>query len=116
MHWLMVPLIVCQWMETWYLAAVFAFIQVFTLWTLNLIAVELENPFGSDPNDIDTLQMQVTMNIHLRLLINTTTQRTPLLTAAFPDYDALAYNVTRPALESSFHDLWAEIAAKSAHR
>lgn len=42
---------------------------MFTLWTLNLIAVELENPFGTDPNDIDGTSMQDSMNNSLRLLM-----------------------------------------------
>merc|ERR1712060_363633 len=69
-HWLLAPSIVSQWIaEPWW-AALFGFLNVFTLWALNLIAVELENPFGTDPNDIDAHTMQQVMNHHLRLLVS----------------------------------------------
>jgi hypothetical protein len=70
LHWLMVPFIVCQWVTKPWWAGLFCFIQVFTLWTLNLIAVELENPFGTDANDIDGTSMQETMNNSLRVLLS----------------------------------------------
>merc|ERR1712032_273008 len=69
LHWIIVPFVVAQWVHKWWWAVAFSFLQVFTLWTLNLIAVELENPFGTDPNDIDSVQMQQVMNNHLRLLM-----------------------------------------------
>ena len=33
-------------------------LQVFILWSLNAIALEIENPFGFDANDIDAQAMQ----------------------------------------------------------
>ncbi|CAK0837086.1 unnamed protein product [Prorocentrum cordatum] len=79
MHWMMVPFIVCQWVDIWWLAGMFAFIQVFCFWIINMISIEIEHPFGSDPNDIDALQMQKMMNCHLRLLVKDSTKRTPTL-------------------------------------
>ena len=32
--------------------------EVFFFWCLNLIAIEIENPFGTDPNDLDGWDMQ----------------------------------------------------------
>jgi len=78
-HWILVPFVVSQWCTEPLWAVVFSFIQVVILWTLNLIAVELENPFGSDPNDIDGPQMQLEMNSHLRLLLCDETKRIPRL-------------------------------------
>jgi len=34
-------------------AFIFVALQVFILWALNFIAIEIENPFGTDANDID---------------------------------------------------------------
>jgi len=79
LHWFLVPFVVSQWVHRWEWAATFSFLQVFTLWVLNLIAVELENPFGPDPNDIDGARMQQDMNAHLRMLIRYECQRTPAL-------------------------------------
>mmetsp|Transcript_23908 Transcript_23908/g.67177 ORF Transcript_23908/g.67177 Transcript_23908/m.67177 type:complete len:483 (+) Transcript_23908:124-1572(+) len=79
MHWLAVPLVVAPWVSELWWGVVFSFIQVFTLWTLNLIAVELENPFGTDPNDIDGESQQLIMNTHLRLLLRRETLTIPTL-------------------------------------
>ncbi|CAK0809832.1 unnamed protein product [Prorocentrum cordatum] len=106
MHWMMVPLIVCQWVSKWYLAFIFAFIQVFTLQALNLISMELEHPFGTDPNDIDAEQMQKSMNAHLRLLLRESTKRTPTL--RHDDQKALLLRVAEPdeGTLCSFFDVW----------
>lgn len=79
MHWCLVPLVVTQWTtEPWW-AFVFGFIQTFILWSLNYISVEIENPFGSDPNDIESGALQDEMNNFLVLLLKESTQRTPRL-------------------------------------
>jgi len=83
LHLFVVPFIVSQWVKKAWWAALFSFIQVFTLWTLNLIAVELENPFGTDANDIDGGEMQLEMNNHLRLLLHIDTLSTPGLCSGF---------------------------------
>ncbi|CAK0830093.1 unnamed protein product [Prorocentrum cordatum] len=46
MHWLVTPLVVSQWVSAPSWGALFSFIQVFIYWCLNLIAVEIEQPFG----------------------------------------------------------------------
>lgn len=78
-HWLFVPFVVSQWVSRPWWAAMFSFIQVFTFWCLNLIALELENPFGTDANDIDGSQMHFEMNERLRLLLRSSTKTTPQL-------------------------------------
>lgn len=79
LHWLAVPLVTSQWVSSPVWAAAFVLVQVFPLWCLNLIAVEIENPFGQDPNDINGRHMQVEMNRHLLLLLQPETIRTPQL-------------------------------------
>jgi len=79
MHWLVTPLVVSQWVSAPSWGALFSFIQVFIYWCLNLIAVEIEQPFGMDANDIDASTMQLEMNRHLLLLIQPQTKRTPRL-------------------------------------
>merc|ERR1712007_159617 len=70
LHWTFTPVVISQWVERWYWAVPFAFIQVFVLWSLNLIAMEIEHPFGNDANNLDGGQMQVEMNHHLLLLLS----------------------------------------------
>mmetsp|Transcript_58974 Transcript_58974/g.108988 ORF Transcript_58974/g.108988 Transcript_58974/m.108988 type:complete len:548 (+) Transcript_58974:2-1645(+) len=79
MHWVIVPFVTSQWVSTPVWAAIFVFIQVFIFWCLNLIAIEIENPFGTDPNDLDGKDMQEEMNRHLLLLLMPHTIRTPQL-------------------------------------
>jgi len=81
MHWFLVPFVVSQWVQNPWWAFIFSFMQIFTFWTLNLIAVELENPFGTDTNDIDSMGMQLEMNEHLRMLLKEETRATPHLKA-----------------------------------
>mmetsp|Transcript_33843 Transcript_33843/g.79099 ORF Transcript_33843/g.79099 Transcript_33843/m.79099 type:complete len:588 (+) Transcript_33843:176-1939(+) len=81
MHWVAAPFVVAQWVSAPWWAFSFSFMQVFILWTLNGIAVEIENPFGLDPNDIDGCSMQVEMNAWLSQLVKPAQQRTPTLTA-----------------------------------
>jgi len=53
LHFLLTPGVVAQWMERSHWAALAAFVQVFVVWALRFTAVELENPFGHDANDLD---------------------------------------------------------------
>merc|ERR1712232_954763 len=77
LHWLAAPFVVSQWVTQPAWAFIFVFIQVFILWSLNFIAVEIENPFGTDANDLDGRHMQVEMNNHLLMLLQPETIRTP---------------------------------------
>lgn len=82
LHWMLVPIVTTQWVSEPLWAAIFVLIQVFILWSLNLIAVEIENPFGKDTNDLDSRQMQTEMNRHLLLLLHPDTRRAPQLVGA----------------------------------
>eukprot|EP00927_Polykrikos_kofoidii_P072086 TRINITY_DN6823_c0_g1_i1.p1 TRINITY_DN6823_c0_g1~~TRINITY_DN6823_c0_g1_i1.p1 ORF type:complete len:618 (-),score=61.58 TRINITY_DN6823_c0_g1_i1:42-1706(-) len=64
-HWLLVPFLTCQHVPTIVWAFVLSFIQVFFFWTLNLISLQLENPFGFDANDLDGCQLQQDFNRQL---------------------------------------------------
>lgn len=78
-HWLCIPVIIAMWVKSPYWAALFSFIQVFILWSLNFIAVEIDNPFGLDSNDINGRDFQMEMNRDLLILVHPITQRAPSL-------------------------------------
>lgn len=78
-HWIVTPMVTMQWCSNPGLAAVFSFIQVFILWSLNNIAVEIEHPFGNDANDLDAAQMQLDMNMSLLLVLHPAATRAPHL-------------------------------------
>lgn len=78
-HWLLLPIVMAASVKepTW--AAMLAFFVALTLTTLNCIATEMEDPFGTDPNDIDFEEMQRDMNKKLLMLMQTHTARVPSL-------------------------------------
>lgn len=79
MHWILCPLVVAPWVTSEWWSFSFCFAQVFCMWTMNRIAVEIENPFGADSNDLDGEDMQMEMNRHLSLLLSPSTKKTPHL-------------------------------------
>mmetsp|Transcript_42967 Transcript_42967/g.115490 ORF Transcript_42967/g.115490 Transcript_42967/m.115490 type:complete len:712 (-) Transcript_42967:122-2257(-) len=80
-HSCVTPFVTCSKMSDPYWACLMAFIQVFILWSLNYIAVEIEHPFGGDPNDIDSTTLQLDMNLNLLLLLHPACDRTPVLSS-----------------------------------
>lgn len=78
-HWCMMPFVGAQWANSAAMAALFSGSQVFALWCLNLIAVEVENPYGDDANDLDTAESHVDMVRNLLQLLMPATDRTPTL-------------------------------------
>lgn len=103
LHWIVVPFVTSQWVSWPSWAFIFVFIQVFILWSLNFIAVEIENPFGTDSNDLAGSDMQIEMNRNLILLLHQDTIRTPRLaqrgSQSFIDEDE----------NKSFLDVWREL-------
>jgi len=79
-HWTLTPLIIQTWTSSPVWAFIFSFIMVFTYWSLNTIAINLENPFGTDDNDMDFAEMQHEMNKHLTVLLSPSSSHLPSLT------------------------------------
>eukprot|EP00929_Paragymnodinium_shiwhaense_P035295 TRINITY_DN19072_c0_g1_i1.p1 TRINITY_DN19072_c0_g1~~TRINITY_DN19072_c0_g1_i1.p1 ORF type:complete len:614 (+),score=96.86 TRINITY_DN19072_c0_g1_i1:184-2025(+) len=105
-HWMMTPVIIVHWCSNPLWAFVFSFIQVFILWSLNFIAVEIENPFGTDPNDIDAMAMQLEMNRHLILLVSEAARATPNLVCKIdPKRPNAMFNRSANA-RKSLHEAW----------
>jgi len=78
-QWVLTPLIIQSWTTHWTWAFIFSFIMVFTYWSLNSIAINLENPFGVDDNDMDFPEMQAEMNRHLVALLGPSVKHIPSL-------------------------------------
>ncbi|CAK0818197.1 unnamed protein product [Prorocentrum cordatum] len=81
MHLCVTPFVTSSKMSDPWWACLLAFIQVFILWSLNYIAVEIEHPFGGDPNDIDSTGLQLDMNFNLLILLHPACERTPTLSS-----------------------------------
>eukprot|EP01023_Acetabularia_acetabulum_P024927 TRINITY_DN2394_c0_g1_i2.p1 TRINITY_DN2394_c0_g1~~TRINITY_DN2394_c0_g1_i2.p1 ORF type:complete len:530 (+),score=43.52 TRINITY_DN2394_c0_g1_i2:220-1809(+) len=83
---LVVPLVVCGFIKSTWLACLLTFLAVSTYWTLNEIARDLEDPFWYDPNDLPLAYYQYAFNE--RILVISRTQR-PL-----SNTEAMALNLT----------------------
>mmetsp|Transcript_135731 Transcript_135731/g.378145 ORF Transcript_135731/g.378145 Transcript_135731/m.378145 type:complete len:537 (-) Transcript_135731:79-1689(-) len=76
-HWVATPLICATTVETPYWAGFLCFIVVFSYWTINYIATELEMPFGNDLHDLPLGEMQADLNASLLTLLQETTLKCP---------------------------------------
>merc|ERR1719245_1528510 len=85
-------IVTSRWCSNGFWAFVFTFMQVSVMWALNLVASEIENPFGRDSNDIDGKRMQEELNRHLLLLLKPSTERTPRLSQLFDDSELSAWD------------------------
>jgi len=109
-HWIIAPFVTCQWVTSYVWAFIFVFIQVFVLWALNFIAIEIENPFGTDPNDLDGRTMQMEMNQHLLLLLRENSVRTPRLMPSFSRNETAEDGTF---LLTSMYDVWGGTATQA---
>lgn len=75
-HWAATPILCGQLLQR-NLAAVVAFSVIFFIWCINYIALQLEQPFGSDANDLPMSLMQRDWNKSLGTLLAKRAQRPP---------------------------------------
>mmetsp|Transcript_70251 Transcript_70251/g.121719 ORF Transcript_70251/g.121719 Transcript_70251/m.121719 type:complete len:464 (+) Transcript_70251:44-1435(+) len=88
-HWTITPLITAQWVESAVWAALFSFIQVFVFCSLNTVAVEIEQPFGMDANDLSAEEFQDRMNECLLTLLAQDEMPLPKLSESYMNTRAL---------------------------
>merc|ERR1711920_682173 len=104
----MTPLVVCQWFTSPLWAALFTFIVVFVLWVLNCIAVEIENPFGPDPNDMDCRTLHEQMNTFLLQLMSAEQERVPTLLPGVELWNPTISQAAQAVINrtASFYKVW----------
>eukprot|EP00427_Karlodinium_veneficum_P044450 CAMPEP_0169251912 /NCGR_PEP_ID=MMETSP1016-20121227/37774_1 /TAXON_ID=342587 /ORGANISM="Karlodinium micrum, Strain CCMP2283" /LENGTH=494 /DNA_ID=CAMNT_0009333097 /DNA_START=281 /DNA_END=1766 /DNA_ORIENTATION=- len=78
-HWALLPFVISTSTTQAWWGGVYAFVQVFFAWSLTFIAVELEQPFGFDANDLDSRSLQEDYNKSLLMLVQPEIRRTPVL-------------------------------------
>jgi len=84
------PMVMASLLEHPHWAFIFTIIPVFGLTALNLVACELEIPFGTDDNDLPLLDFQDHMNNSMLMLIRTESDICPHITErAAPDMEAI---------------------------
>jgi len=110
LHWIITPIVAASWTFTAFWSGFFSFLATFILWALNTIATQLENPFGTDPNDCDAGELQHDMNERLLLLLRPSTNRLPRLAeCAILEEQAFPEGKTSML---SFQDVWHEIKSE----
>eukprot|EP00928_Gymnodinium_smaydae_P091199 TRINITY_DN7490_c0_g1_i1.p1 TRINITY_DN7490_c0_g1~~TRINITY_DN7490_c0_g1_i1.p1 ORF type:complete len:459 (+),score=54.37 TRINITY_DN7490_c0_g1_i1:288-1664(+) len=73
------PLVISSLFESLVWAPMFSFLPLFVMASLNSIGTELENPFGSDDNDLPMDHFQDEMNVCLMTLLHHNTDIVPSL-------------------------------------
>uniref|UniRef100_A0A7S0BCW3 Bestrophin homolog n=1 Tax=Pyrodinium bahamense TaxID=73915 RepID=A0A7S0BCW3_9DINO len=69
-YMMLTPIVMCNWTGIVWSCALFTFVSVLCMVGLDLIAIELENPFGDDPNDLPVWEMQNVFNRDLVMLVD----------------------------------------------
>lgn len=78
-HWFFQILVSGLTMASPFSAAALSFITTLAFWSINYIAMEIEMPYGDDPNDLPLANMQTCMNKSLLTLLHRTAQVPPKL-------------------------------------
>jgi len=69
-HLGLTPIICASTVQTPYWAGCLTFVVIFSYWSINYIATELEIPYGDEPNDLPMADMQRDLNISLKQLLD----------------------------------------------
>jgi hypothetical protein len=86
LQWCVTPIIVGTLLKTWYMAGALSLITTFFQWALLYIAVEIEDPFGGDANDLPLVEMQQDMNRSLWMLLDPQALQPPTFNWAKDEY------------------------------
>jgi len=109
LHSVVTPFVMCQWVSRPWWAFILSFTQVFVLWCLNFISREIQNPFGTDANDIDSAELQCGMNKQLLLLLAPETKRTPTITRLTVKKRASNQKRNSMGEKKSFFAIWTNL-------
>lgn len=72
-HTILTPMMMSVVIQSKILAGIFTFLPIFGMASLNLTAIQLENPFGTDDNDLPLAHFQEEMNSCLLMLLHPNT-------------------------------------------
>eukprot|EP00933_Yihiella_yeosuensis_P062764 TRINITY_DN65755_c0_g1_i1.p1 TRINITY_DN65755_c0_g1~~TRINITY_DN65755_c0_g1_i1.p1 ORF type:complete len:373 (+),score=87.41 TRINITY_DN65755_c0_g1_i1:132-1250(+) len=69
LHWIVTPILASQAVESWWWCSIVTFAVTFSMWALLYIALQLDQPFGDDLNDLPLRMFQKNFNENLVLMI-----------------------------------------------
>merc|ERR1719446_1319660 len=67
---ILTPVLLSSYIKNYFIAVVATFVPVFAVASLNTISQELENPFGTDDNDLPMIHFQEEMDSCLLMLLH----------------------------------------------
>jgi len=76
-HWVMASVICATSIDSRVWAGVLSFAVIMSFWSMNFIALELEDPFGDDENDLPLDTMQSELNESIKALMNPQAMKPP---------------------------------------
>lgn len=95
LHTLLTPMVLASLLSSLVLTPLITFVALFGTHAINFIAIELENPFGEDDNDLPLAHFQAEMNSCLLMLLH---YDTDIIAGTSPecimDFDTLKQSMT----------------------
>jgi len=76
-HWLVTPMMAAAAIDSSWWAGIMCFLSVASFWSLYYIALEIDQPFGEDKNDLPIREMQKDFNRSILVLLDERTQAVP---------------------------------------
>jgi len=83
-HWIVMPLLASQIVESRIWTFVICFVVTLVLWCLGYIALQIDQPFGDDDADLPLQEMMKDFNHTLLLMVNPKSQVCPAFSPAAP--------------------------------
>eukprot|EP00929_Paragymnodinium_shiwhaense_P002747 TRINITY_DN10302_c0_g1_i1.p1 TRINITY_DN10302_c0_g1~~TRINITY_DN10302_c0_g1_i1.p1 ORF type:complete len:569 (+),score=80.03 TRINITY_DN10302_c0_g1_i1:87-1793(+) len=100
LNWILLPVIAGFFVPQLGGAALLTFCTVFSMWSINYIAAELEMPFGSDPNDLPLTELQEDFNECMRMLMHPMTKGLPTFIYDEDQHEELWQTLKRVSMQS----------------
>lgn len=79
-HWIAAVIICSTSIESPVWAGMLSFAVILSFWSINFIALELEDPFGEDANDLPMKDLQTDLNLSLKELLHPQAMQVPVFT------------------------------------
>lgn len=110
-HAVITCFVMCLWTSQAWCAAVFTFISQLCIISVDLIATELENPFGDDPNDLPVHTFHMVFNETLALILHPSAHKPPTIR---PDASMKMDDIVDPRRSVSLLDLAGDLNVEKA--
>jgi len=80
LHTILTPIVAGYVINSWWNSAMLTFFVMQSIWCLQITAIEIDQPFGQDPNDLPVVDMMNDFNRHLVLFLQPSVAQPPVYT------------------------------------